>query len=220
MPWNDDGDWGEPQTNSNIWDLEEGPIIGTYQGYKEVNSDYGMSKLHTFVCDDGRWSIWGKAHVDRLLEGREGELVKVALTGEKINLGGGRTMVEYVLWSKGRQGPALPSDEKAAPAPQTAAAANGGGDSPFRPSGPEASSEEASRIRARRLAIAAKDACIDDDMRAELIDWYTFGETKRARDLNEAQFKDLYEMIQKIRRGKMEIRYDEKGQLFVEGGKR
>ena len=219
MPTNDD-DWGEPQTNSNIWDLEEGPLVGVYLGYKEVNSDYGLSQLHNFDCEDGKYSVWGKAHLNRLLEGRIGELVKIALTGEKINLGGGRSMIEYVLWSKGRVGggPALP--QTPLPASQGASPSRGGGEDPFPQGGPEEAADEAARIRARRLAIACKDAQIDDEMRGELINWYTFGETSSAKDLNEKQFTELYSLVQKIRRGKAELRYDEKGELYVDGGGR
>lgn len=120
----DNDDWGEPQSGGDIWDLkDQGPLIGTYVGYREINGDYGISKLHEFTTDEGRKAVWGKAHLDRLLDGRAGELVKVVLTGNTIKLGGGRTMVEYQLFSKGRQGPVLPQ----APLPAPESASNGGG---------------------------------------------------------------------------------------------
>lgn len=214
-----DEDWGEPQTGSNVHDLKElGALVGTYRGFREVTTDYGPSKLHEFDTDEGRKAVWGKTHLDRLLDGRQGELVKINLTGNTINLGGGRSMVEYVLWSKGRTGPALP--QSPLPASESAAAPQGGGEVPFPQGGPEEAAQEAARIRARRLAIACKDAQIDDEMRGELVHWYTFGETSSSKDLNEEQFADLYKLVQNIRRGKNEIRYDEKGQLYIDGVKR
>lgn len=76
-------------------------------------------------------------------------------------------------------------------------------------------------VRARRLAIAAKDAGLDDDMRQELIDWYTFGETKSTKDLNEKQADEVWQLLMKVKRGKADIRYDENGKLYIEAaGKR
>lgn len=80
---------------------------------------------------------------------------------------------------------------------------------------------EARLVRARRIAIAAKDAGLDDEMRGDLIDWYTFGETKSTKDLDEKQAEDVWKICMKIRRGKADLRYDENGKLFLEeAGKR
>lgn len=108
MP-NDTDDWGEA-IKDQIHDLKEsGPLAGVYRGYETVQSDLGESRLHKFDCDGVPVKVWGKTHLNRLLDGRNGELVKVAMTGEEIALGGGRKMIEYQLWSKGRQdAPALP----------------------------------------------------------------------------------------------------------------
>lgn len=59
-------------------------------------------------------------------------------------------------------------------------------------------------------------------MRAELIDFYTFGETKSAKDITDEQVDKLFQLIQKIRRGKLDIRYDANGKLYLEepSGKR
>jgi hypothetical protein len=75
---------------------------------------------------------------------------------------------------------------------------------------------EAKLVRARRLAIAFKDAALDDEMRGDLVHWYTFGETRSTKDLDEKQADDLWKLAMKIRRGKADIRYDENGQLYVE----
>lgn len=125
MPAQDD-DWGDP-VKDQIHDLkEQGALAGIYMGYEVVNNDLGESRLHKFNVDGVTVKVWGKTHLNRLLEGRNGELVKVAMTGEEINLGGGRKMIEYVLYSKGRQGaPALPSE----PLPT----GNGGGGQDFQP---------------------------------------------------------------------------------------
>lgn len=75
---------------------------------------------------------------------------------------------------------------------------------------------EARLVRARRLAIAFKDAGLDDEMRGDLIDWYTFGETRSSKDLGEKQADELWRIAMNIRRGKADIRYDENGKLFIE----
>lgn len=80
---------------------------------------------------------------------------------------------------------------------------------------------EAKLVRSRRLAIAAKDAGLDDDMRGDLIHWYTFGETRSTKDLDEKQADEVWRLCMRIKRGKADIRYDENGNLFVEDdGKR
>lgn len=110
MPYDDGSDWGEP-VKDQIHDLKEaGPLVGVYRGFDTVMNDLGESKLHKFDCEGLNVKVWGKTHLNRLLEGRVGEKVKIALTGEEIALGGGRKMIEYVLWSKGRvDAPALPA---------------------------------------------------------------------------------------------------------------
>lgn len=115
----DTGDWGEPQLGGNTHDLaEEGPLVGTYLGYKEIDGNFGLSQLHSFDTEEGRKGVWGKAHLNRLLEGRNGELVKIALTGNTVALGGGRSMVEYVLYSKGRVAPFPDLPQKPLDAPE------------------------------------------------------------------------------------------------------
>ena len=78
-------------------------------------------------------------------------------------------------------------------------------------------SEGAEVKRARRLAMAARDAGLDDEVRGDVIAWYTFGDTRSGKDLNEEQAADLFIVFQKIRTMKCDIRYDEKGQLYLEG---
>lgn len=204
MPETDD--WGEPQIGGNTHDLqEEGPLVGTYLGFKEVDGNFGLSQLHSFDTEEGRKSVWGKAHLNRLLEGRQGELVKIGMTGNTVALGGGRSMVEYVLYSKGRQAaPPLPAQPLNAPEPP-----------PFK--GPEGDAE-ARQLRARRVAIACKDAQLDDEGRGDLIEYYTFGETRSAHDLDEKQSDEVWKLAQGIRRGKYDLRYDEKGKLYLESG--
>lgn len=201
-----DGEWGEP-IEGGTWDLKtQGPIIGVYQGYKEVLGDYGTSRLHTFMTEQGPTKVWGKTHADRLLEGRTGEMIKLVLllddAGEpkKMDLGGGKKMVQFELYSKGRpNAPELPSE----PLP-----------GPGATEGP-AGKAEADTIRAQRVAMAMKDAQIDDEMRGDLIDFYTFGGTRSARELDDKQAEGLYKLVQKIRVGKLFVRYDEAGKLFL-----
>jgi hypothetical protein len=94
-------DWGDPIVNTTH-DLEKEPLVGIYTGFKEIESEYGLSKLHQFSTEDGPAALWGKTHLNRLLEGREGELVKVKLTGNSIPIKGRNDMIEYALYSKGR----------------------------------------------------------------------------------------------------------------------
>lgn len=101
MPNDSTDDWGDPIVNTTH-DLEKEPLVGIYTGFKEIESEYGLSKLHQFSTDDGPAALWGKTHLNRLLEGREGELVKVKLTGNSIPIKGRNDMIEYALYSKGR----------------------------------------------------------------------------------------------------------------------
>jgi hypothetical protein len=207
-------EWGEPQVGGNTHDLqEEGALVGTYVGYKEVPGDFGISQLHSFDTDDGRKSVWGKTHLNRLLEGRNGELVKIALTGKMIDIPGRKPMYEYVLWSKGRPSPApaLPGDS-----PSASQSSATEGSPPFPEAEGPFGQDEAATLRARRIAIAMKDAGFDDETRGELINWHTFGETSSAKQLDEKQSDALYALVQKIRRGKLNLRYDSDGKLFME----
>lgn len=211
MPYEDE-EWGE-SVKDQIHDLkEQGPLAGIYKGFDTVMNDLGESRLHKFDCDGLPVKVWGKTHINRLLEGREGELVKVRMTGQEIALGGGRKMVEYELWSKGR--PNVPVPSGPLPQPGKAEEPPPFGEGPF-------GDAEARQVRARRVAIACKDAGLDDDMRGDLIAYYTFDETRSAHDLNEKQAEEIWKLAQKIRRGKCDVRYDENGKLFLEeAGKR
>lgn len=216
MPYEDE-DWGE-SVKDQMHDLkEQGPLAGVYKGYEVVQNDLGESRLHKFDCNGLPTKVWGKTHLNRLLEGREGELVKVAMTGEEIALGGGRKMIEYELWSKGRQNAAPLPPTQPLPSPS-----NGGDAVPFEQGaeGPHGDAE-ARQVRARRVAIACKDAGMDDEMRGDFIAYYTFDDTRSAHDLDEKQAEEVWKLAQKIRRGKTDIRYDENGKMFLEeGGKR
>ena len=86
---------------------------------------------------------------------------------------------------------------------------------PF-PATPEGESE-ANVIKAKRLAITCSDAGIDDEQREELIEFWSFGETRHARDLDEKQYLSLLKVVAQIRRGKVDIRYDTEGKLYLEG---
>lgn len=101
MPNQDTDDWGDPVQNT-AHDLKEAPAVGIYLGYTEHESEYGTSKLHKFDTDGGPVVVWGRTHLDRLLDGRIGELVKVVLTGNTIPIKGRNDMVEYAVYSKGR----------------------------------------------------------------------------------------------------------------------
>lgn len=202
-------DWGEPQT-SGTHDLEtQGPVAGIYTGFKEVSGTFGISQLHSFTTDNGPVSVWGKAHLDRLLSGRVGELVKVEMLldangkPKMMALPQGRSMVEYRLYSKGKQDrPVVPDSPLPAPVVEESSG-----------------KAEADTIRAQRVAMAMKDASIDDDMRGDLIYWYTMGESRSAKDLTEKQADGLYKLIDKIRRGVFFVRYDEDGKLYLSDGK-
>lgn len=71
--------------------------------------------------------------------------------------------------------------------------------------------------RARRLAMAARDAGLDDETRGDLIAWYSFDETRSGKDLNEEQANELFIVMQKIRTMKCDIRYTPEGKLYLEG---
>lgn len=100
MPQETD-DWGDP-VKKITHDLKESPVIGIYLGYKEIDSEYGTSRLHEFATDGGPEAVWGKTHLNSLLEGRVGELVKVVLTGNSIPIKGRSDMIEFAVYSKGR----------------------------------------------------------------------------------------------------------------------
>lgn len=76
--------------------------------------------------------------------------------------------------------------------------------------------EEVRIVRARRVAIACKDAGMDDEMRGDFIHWYTFGSTRSAKDLDEKQADEAWKLAMKVARQKAYIRYDENGQFFLE----
>jgi hypothetical protein len=42
-------------------------IEGFYLGSKDVDSDYGVAKLHIFQTQEERVGIWGKTYLDTLL---------------------------------------------------------------------------------------------------------------------------------------------------------
>ena len=57
-------------------------IEGHYLGFKEVESDYGKSKLHIFSTEKGNTGVWGKTNLDRLLTpARVGQMCLVSFTG-------------------------------------------------------------------------------------------------------------------------------------------
>lgn len=65
--------------------------------------------------------------------------------------------------------------------------------------------------------MACKDAGLDDEMRGDLIEWYTFGEHRSGKSLDDEQAGELFLIAQKIRTHKVDVRYDEKGKLYLEG---
>ena len=65
--------------------------------------------------------------------------------------------------------------------------------------------------------MAARDAGLDDEVRGDVIAWYTFEDTRSGKDLDEQQAADLFSIFQKIRTMKVDVRYDEKGKLYLEG---
>lgn len=71
--------------------------------------------------------------------------------------------------------------------------------------------------RARRLAMASRDAHLDDETRGDLIEFWTFGNTRSGKEVSEEEAGDLFILMQKIRTNKVDIRYDEKGKLYLEG---
>ncbi len=89
---------------------------------------------------------------------------------------------------------------------------------PTQPAKPAHDESEAVEVkRARRLAMAARDAGLDDEVRGDVIEFWTFGETRSGKDVNEDLASDLFILFQKIRTHKVDIRYDEKGKLYLEG---
>jgi hypothetical protein len=42
-------------------------IEGYFIGSKEIESEYGMTKLHIFQTKEGNIGVWGKTHLNKLL---------------------------------------------------------------------------------------------------------------------------------------------------------
>jgi CMP-N-acetylneuraminic acid synthetase len=64
--------------------------------------------------------------------------------------------------------------------------------------------------------MAAKDAGLDDEMKGDVIEWFTFGDTRSGKVVNDQQAADLFLVFHKIRRQQLDIRYDENGKLYLE----
>lgn len=68
---------------------------GYYIGSKKVKSDYGMSSLHVFQCDDGNIGMWGSSKLDaKLANVPLGHMTYVTYEG-KVKIPGGKTMHKY-----------------------------------------------------------------------------------------------------------------------------
>lgn len=83
---------------------------------------------------------------------------------------------------------------------------------------PPSGEAEAAALRSQRFHIACKDAGLTDDEQVkELILFHTFGDTDSARKMTEQQYLSLLKIVNNYRRGKVDIRYDKDGKLYLEG---
>lgn len=99
-------DWGDPVSGGDVHDLEKsGPLAGVYMGFKEVPTKFGPAQLHSLKTDRGVQKVWGKTDLNNKLNGREGELVRVKMTEERIDTGMGNPMIVFEVRSKGKAEP-------------------------------------------------------------------------------------------------------------------
>lgn len=57
-------------------------IEGYYLGFREIDGDFGLSKLHVFQTEEGNVGVWGKTRLNsKLSPSLVGTMVKVTFTG-------------------------------------------------------------------------------------------------------------------------------------------
>lgn len=90
----DDGPSGAPQH-----DFSEGPLMGTYDGSREVKTTFGDKMLHSFTTDAGPEVVFGRSMLDRLLEKVEvGQTIEVVETGRRIKTKTGGSLKEFEVY--------------------------------------------------------------------------------------------------------------------------
>lgn len=68
---------------------------GYYIGFKEVQSRFGVTKLHAFKTDEGAEGLWGTAKLDfKLSQVTPGEAVRITYGG-KVSLNNGQTQHKF-----------------------------------------------------------------------------------------------------------------------------
>lgn len=69
--------------------------------------------------------------------------------------------------------------------------------------------------RGPQIAMSAKNAGLDDEIRHELIGYVTLGRTQSGSDCSDAEAGELYKLFSEIKRGRKVLSYDEAGGLVV-----
>jgi hypothetical protein len=73
-------------------------IEGFYLGFKEVDGEYGLGKLHIFQTLKGNVGVWGKTNLNRILTSHEkGMMCQVTFTGMGTAKKGKKPAYEYQL---------------------------------------------------------------------------------------------------------------------------
>ena len=95
-------EWGTPVTDRQPpQTLKEGEaFIGTYRGFKVIESQFGPQKVHAFSTDDGITEVYGTGVLDYFLESHKDHKVKVLKTGGKIVIDEANDYKadEYKIW--------------------------------------------------------------------------------------------------------------------------
>lgn len=79
-----------------VHDWDDGPILGSYKGSKEVTTKNGLSTIHSFDVDGEELQCWGTTLLSgRLADVEPGSRVKVIKTGNKIPTKSGHKANEF-----------------------------------------------------------------------------------------------------------------------------
>lgn len=96
-------EWGSPLTDlPPRHDFKSGDLIGVLRSaeVRDLNdpNNAGQKKetrLYVFDTDNGTTALWGSAQLDQMLPNHVDHRVKVVNTGEKVDIGGGRSVRKF-----------------------------------------------------------------------------------------------------------------------------